>query len=272
MQLAEDTQANYKVILAQKILSQDNIGFQNLLLGPVTGTIVEYSGLNPVKVEISGTTTTGFISTTIYQYILAQGCKIDLDFELIGTGIPTTVRKVNDTGIIFPVDIFNTLPIRSGLEWEYENSTFQINSGSISLYPNYPTGGRTRISRLGSTPSGTGFFDNVFQVPFFTGYTITGSNGRKISGAGTNFYGWKESMLSTETFTEMEGKPSDLAYFSGRMGIFGYDDFTTTSFVITGEPFRLYSNIGFRFDNDNETGKLLISEFYQTDYISGRKI
>lgn len=233
--------------------------FSKPFAGPVTGTIVEYTGLNPVKVGINGTITTGFISTTIYQYVLAQGCQINLDFELTGTGIPDTIRKVNDTGLIFPVEIFNTLPVQTGIEWKYENSDFQINSGTVSLYPNYPTGGRTRISRLGETPSGTGIFNNLFQVPFFTG----------IPGENSSFIGWKESIPSVENTTQVDGKPTDLVYFSGRMGIFGNDDYTISSFTITGEPFRRYSDIGFRFDN-TQTGKLIISEFYQTDYISGR--
>lgn len=94
--------------------------FEKPFEGILSGIVTEYTGFDPVKLEIKDTNITGFISTTLYKTLIAQGCKIDLNFNLTGTGIPNSVAKVPN-GNVSPVSIFNTLPIYSG-DYLYENS------------------------------------------------------------------------------------------------------------------------------------------------------
>jgi hypothetical protein len=225
--------------------------FEKPFVGPVTGNVFEYTGLNPITTEITSTTTTGLVSTNLIYNLVAQGCKIDLNFNLTGTGIPLSVRRPGDTGNVFPVNIFNTFPFNTG-EWPYENLDFQTGSGTIEVFPYFPTGGRTRISRPGPTISGTGYFNNVFQAPFFSGNS-SWANG---------FYGWKESLTYTKDTTILSGNPVSLAYVSGLFNLFEEYDSAIIDFTITGSDFDLSDNIKFYF-NTNETGKILFTDFYK---------
>lgn len=234
--------------------------FEKPFDGAATGLVIEYSGLNPVQNTISGQITTGFVSTTIIHNLIAQGCKINLNIDLTGTGIPNSIKKINNTGIVFPVNIFNTLPIYSGIEFPNDNLNFQTGSGTVVLYPNYPTGGRTRISRPGPTSSGTGFFDNLFQVPFFSGN----------SGFAQNFYGWKESLTSNIMTGELPGKSVSVAYLSGLINLFGENDTSIIDFTLTGAQKSVFNNVKFYFDT-KETGRYIITDFYKNNVVTGRK-
>jgi hypothetical protein len=225
--------------------------FEKPFTGPVTGIITEYTGLDPITTEIQNTVSTGLISTTLIYNLVAQGCKVDLNFNLTGTGIPLSIRKPNNTGIVFPVNIFNTFPFNTG-EWPYENLDFQTGFGTVEVFPYFPTGGRTRISRPGPTLSGTGYYNNIFQKPFFTGNNVW-ANG---------FYGWKESLAYTKNTTILSGNPVSLAYVSGLFNLFNESDSAVIDFTLTGTDSDLLNNIKFYF-NTQETGKILITDFYK---------
>jgi hypothetical protein len=123
--------------------------------------------------------TSGFIITGLKKEItFADFCTEDLSkfppfFEISGV-TPTLVKQIPDfkrpydpRSYQFAKDVFAVSPILSGVEWQYENSEFQLQSGFQFIFSGYPFGGRTRISRLGYTISGDGYFNNLFQLPFF---------------------------------------------------------------------------------------------------------
>ena len=228
--------------------------FEKPFAGAATGLTLEPTGLDPITAVLSTSTTTGFVSNTLFYNVVAQGCKIDLNFDLTGTGIPASIRKINNTGVVFPVKIFNTIPINSGIEFPNENLNFQRQSGNVVLYTNYPTGGRTRISRPGPTLSGTGFFSNVFQLPFFTG----------TAGFSKDFYGWKESIASQTSLKTISGASVSVAYVSGLVNLFGETDSSIIDFTLTGSTGTLFNNVQFYFDT-KETGNYIIANFYKTN-------
>jgi hypothetical protein len=225
--------------------------FEKQFTGPVTGSVFEYSGLNPITTEITNTITTGLISTNLIYNLVAQGCKIDLNFNLTGTGIPLSIRRPGDTGNVYPVNIFNTFPFNTG-EWPYENLDFQTGFGTVEVFPYFPTGGRTRISRPGPTVSGTGYYNNIFQKPFFTGNNVWAND----------FYGWKESIESTKNIEILYGDSVSVAYVSGLFNLFNESDSAIIDFTLTGGDSDFVDNIKFYF-NTQETGKILITDFYK---------
>jgi hypothetical protein len=235
--------------------------------GKVSGFIQEATGFEPIEVTYSPTEITGFVSTIINQQVIAMGCKIDLDFGLTGTGIPQFPRKLPN-GVPYPVSIFPTLPVNKA-EYIYENSNFVINSGNISIFTNQPTGGRTRISRLGNTINGTGIFDNLFQESTFTGNQfITGLDNKK-TGYARSFFGWKETIPSTSVSKIVDLPSNKIIYSSGQYNLFNIQDFSEIDFTVTGK----YSDLNtfkLRFDT-NRTGTILINEVYQNDFESGKR-
>lgn len=127
---------------------------------------------NPVANTFNTTGTTGIISGIYTTGVDTAGC----DFEtptLTPTGIPQVIYNI-DQEQVSPLSIFVMQPLNTG---EY--------TGENSFNPNT----RTRISRNGNTISGSGYFDNVFQVPFYdsgiwteslsgyTGQTVTNQTG-----------------------------------------------------------------------------------------------
>lgn len=141
---------------------------------------VEWTGraFDPVTMEIGLNSFTGYWSGRIETGFFVDFCNLIQEnpfpcaFEVLGT--PEYVQTVGNTGIFYrelnKVNIITQKNIGyQYLEWPNDNSDFLINSGNISLHREHPKGGRTRISRLGGTPSGSGKFDNVFQFPFYQG-------------------------------------------------------------------------------------------------------
>jgi hypothetical protein len=149
--------------------------------GELTGEgFVEWtgSGFDPVKVETRPIIFTGYWSGQIESGFLVDFCDLieenPFPCEFVVEGTPEYVQTIGNTGIFYTeLNEVNVITQKNigyqYLEWPNENSDFLINSGNISLHLEHPTGGRTRISRLGSTPSGSGKFDNLFQFPFYEG-------------------------------------------------------------------------------------------------------
>lgn len=173
--------------------------------------VVEWTGdqFNPITNTWSASGVTGYFIGKISGTGGVSIC--DLEFpELIPSGIPNAVRLFDfEKGFTPPnkMTVFYRqvtgdviAPRNIGfkyLEWPNENSNFVIKSGTTSLHSLHPTGGRTRISRLGNTPSGSGRFDNVFQFPFYEGinepryYTGSGGDLLLISGNVVPLYKYK---------------------------------------------------------------------------------
>jgi len=176
--------------------------------GVVTGEIVQDwtgSGFDPINNEWIPLEVTGFWRGTIFTTGELDIC--DLEFpEFLPYGIPEYVNIIGQTGrytfTITGGPITQRTRGRQYLEWPFETSLFAISSGNTQLYPWYPRGGRTRISRLGNTPSGFGKFDNVFQIPFYTGVDeqkfVTGEDGVIIKNdQNNNILAWKYVLDST---------------------------------------------------------------------------
>jgi len=142
------------------------------------------SGFDPLNVKWEESEVTGYWKGIIYTTGELDPCEINFP-EFKPAAIPDYVALIGRNEIYtFTISggpITQRTRGRQYLEWPFENSNFAINSGNIQLYPWYPKGGRTRISRLGNTPSGFGEFDNVFQIPFYTGIDeqkfVTGDDG-----------------------------------------------------------------------------------------------
>jgi hypothetical protein len=154
---------------------------------------------------------------------------------------------------------------------------------------------RTNISRLGSTISGTGYFDNLFQSPFFTGGSLSGFinnsgniinfNGIDISGFentkpnekfsidlatwGKDFYGWKESISSLSDTVQLNGRPNVLSSIYGDFDLHGESDKSIIDFELTGSVYDTFPSIGFGFQTQ-DTGRLILANLYEKNYISGR--
>jgi len=123
-------------------------------------------GFDPIIGEPIYDVTTGNFSGIISLTTGLDFCNPVIPGELNLETIPEFVSKSicfeNDDIYHFQYSGFVIQPL-SGEEKFFENSFFQIASGNYQLYPGHPTGGRTRISRLGQTPSGSGQFFNVFE-------------------------------------------------------------------------------------------------------------
>jgi hypothetical protein len=163
--------------------------------GELTGMgFIEWTGdaFDPIKVEIKSNTFTGYWSGQIETGFNVDFCDLlsesPFPCEFIVLGRPEYVSITGQTGIYTELNEVNVITQKNigyqYLEWPNDNSDFLINSGDISLHSEHPIGGRTRISRLGNTISGSGKFDNLFQFPFYEGVNTqkfeTGSGGELL--------------------------------------------------------------------------------------------
>ena len=179
--------------------------------------------------------------------------------------------------------------------FQYERS--EITGNRVATLDNfeYKYNVRTNISRLGLTPYGKGVFDNIFQVPFFTGgylsglinssgniinfdgidvfgQTDPGSSGKfstELATWGKNFYGWKENIDSFIDDFELTGQPNILTFVSGSYDLYGKEDFSLLDFQLTGSANDLFNDIAFTFDLE-DTGRYIVADLYKKNSLSGR--
>jgi hypothetical protein len=124
---------------------------------------------DPIEGESILQVTTGFFDGVISTGFNVSFCDpvIPAGLELIT--VPNSVSKSvcfkDDSSYLFQYKSSVLQPLSGDQERIYENSFFQIVSGDYQLYDGHPTGGRTRISRLGNTSSGSGFFYHLFDIP-----------------------------------------------------------------------------------------------------------
>jgi hypothetical protein len=139
--------------------------------------LLDEQGFNPIAATINKINVSGYLSRILTleipfeDFCTEELIKFPGIFEVSGT--PRFISQIPDKDVLFDPrtyrfakNVFAVTPKLSGVEWEYENSDFQLQSGFIPIYDGHPKGGRTRISRLGNTISGSGKFNNVFQLPF----------------------------------------------------------------------------------------------------------
>jgi hypothetical protein len=158
--------------------------FSKPFSGPVTGTLTEYTGFDPVGLSILNTQTTGLLDTILYKTVVAQGCEIDfgdLGETLPASGFPATVSRirVRGTGVTFPIDIFQLLPLTSYIEWQYENSDQKLNSGNSYITKQIKFLYKTGILKSGFEESfiNTGFYPTVGIDKVNENIYITRQNG-----------------------------------------------------------------------------------------------
>jgi hypothetical protein len=168
--------------------------------GLITGkSFIPLSGgvnfpFDPVKGEAILTQTTGTFNGIVSSGLTISFCEPTIPASLKIEEIPQFIRSdscfKDDTIHYHQYSGFILQPRSGEQERFYENSVFQITSGNYQLYNGHPTGGRTRISRLGNTPSGSGFFYHLFEGP------ETGS----LKGLPKEYNGggWEETLVTLE--------------------------------------------------------------------------
>jgi hypothetical protein len=150
-----------------------------LQLGNVSDSLSVLSGLGKE-------TTTGFFVGEISESGILELCSPMLPDAIRVVGTPSVIGSVGDQNpnIVYTnqKEAFIVMPNLYFEEIKYENSQYLLTGLDAHLYYGYPSGGRTRISRLGNTSSGSGKFDNVFQLPNFSGFSYqkTDENGNLL--------------------------------------------------------------------------------------------
>lgn len=240
--------------------------FSKFYRGQGNAKINQYTDFDPITLNLSTSTITGLIESTGFKTIVLQGCSINLSSTISFTGYPIsgTIRNLDSSFVdsLKQVDVLNLLPENSG-EFINENSNYQLIYGDA----------RTNISRLGPTISGTGIFDNIFQIPSFTGITFTNESGERVNGWGdTGFFGWKENLDTVTEFKsllELGGQPNDIYLISGGYNLYNTGDENIVEFSLTGDQNTYFDDLQFYF-NSNLPNRVLLAELYQKNYISGR--
>jgi hypothetical protein len=144
-------------------------------IGPITGKSFLPSGdpeffpFDPILGIPFLQTTTGFFSGIVSSGFITNFCDPRIPAELLLRVKPEFIFRdrcfKDDSNFFFQYTGLRLQPVSGEIEKFYENSVFQIASGTEQLYDGHPTGGRIRISRLGATPSGSGYFYNTFYPP-----------------------------------------------------------------------------------------------------------
>lgn len=138
--------------------------------GSITGeSFLSLSDFDPVKgVPIPGIST-GYFNEIAFTGLNVSFCEPKIPEQIDIKKIPEEVFSKecfqDDRSFNYQYTGYLLQPLSGSEERFFENSTFQIRSGNYKLYAGHPAGGRTRISRLGLTPSGNGFFYHLFDKP-----------------------------------------------------------------------------------------------------------
>lgn len=175
--------------------------WSGLLEGSIYDDKESFYGFDPDSVAFERIDSSGYWGGIIYASGGIDLCEISFP-EYAVKEIPNYVILETPTGLRrFDWDISGGPVIQPNtglryLEWPFEFSDFAIKSGDTQLYEWYPPGNRTRISRMGNTPSGSGLYDNLFQLPRYNGVNeqkfITGSDGFPILDEDNQpFLSWK---------------------------------------------------------------------------------
>jgi hypothetical protein len=171
--------------------------------GPISGkSFLSLSDFDPVKGLTAPGVSTGYFDGIVSTGLTIAFCKPNIPEQIKIEKIPNEVFSKecfqDDSSFNYQYTGYLLQPLSGSGERFFENSTFQIRSGNYQLYEGHPTGGRTRISRLGVTPSGDGFFYHLFDIP-----------GAKLEDSQDTYPdynggGWEESVKTLEPFVAFE--------------------------------------------------------------------
>ena len=174
--------------------------------GPITGeSFLSLSHFDPVKGLATPGISTGYLDEIVSTGLTITFCKPNIPQQIKIEKIPNEVFSKecfqDDSSFNYQYSGYLLQPLSGSGERFFENSTFQIRSGNYQLYEGHPTGGRTRISRLGVTPSGEGFFYHLFDTASTTGAKLEGFEDIDNN---YNGGGWEESLNTLEPLVTFE--------------------------------------------------------------------
>ncbi|MFA5235035.1 MAG: hypothetical protein WC390_11610 [Sulfurimonas sp.] len=215
-----------------------------------TGYATYFTGFDPVTVTSILTSGTGIITGYTITGVTVDGCDMP-DISMPATGIP--FGAFDASGVSWrPVIIDLVIPLNTG-EFVYENSN--------ALLSGY-TGARTNISRLGNTISGSGEFNNIFQVPFFTGNPVYAPTG----------WGWSESLTGYTITGQNNYPPPVINQFISTPYLYGSGsgiDSGIMQFCLTGNYTGL-KNIILKSTPELSSQFAILSLFDSTGLLLGR--
>jgi len=258
-----------------------------------------FTGFDPVKYKNpSGIPLTGlFISNNVPAQVSIDTCYVDLDsITIFQTGY---VSRFYRSGTNIPhtgSDFFQLIPTNN-YEFQFENSDVKL-TGIVdySKYSNFTGSGmafngsgillnlaksgygykipdkRTQISREGATASGTGSFNNLFQVAFFDPNRNSGQQYPNYDPK--KFIGWNETLSAVTSTLQYTGNTPILSYISGdfdlseiqigQNGVTG-KDFAQINLSISGNgSYPLSLNL-----KSSEQRSILYVDIYRKPFSSG---
>jgi hypothetical protein len=151
-----------------------------------TGVNSVITGFDPVSFRFEQSQVTGFITGTRITGVNIDGCVFQIGEGLPLIAIPEFIYDASGNAVE-PISIGLILPTDTG-EFSRENIDYFLTGGEAI---------RTKISRAGNTPSGNGYFNNVIQEPFFTGF----GNEEVYTE-----YGWIENLTSVTDLVKNENE------------------------------------------------------------------
>jgi hypothetical protein len=232
--------------------------------GGTEGQPEQITGFEPVGLKKKFINVSGFLEGMATGEFLALGCDFDVPTLSI-SGRPVGgiyIDKEGDPVVIYNSISPQVEKTLSGEHWVVDNSEFLINSGDFlgetpwekivedvddegnitqtvhtgilniidsEFYLNEnggtPEGGRIRISRLGDTPSGSGWFMNPVTTPEM------GKNPLSSGAPSNTLAGWKETFQVEEGIFESNENDPDVSFLVSDLvfensGDVSYCDFT----------------------------------------------
>lgn len=267
----------------------------------ISGQGRPFTGFNPVTAShhVPGSPITGLLISSPTDTKVVVGTKyIDLDsITQTETGYVDTFYESGTNRPHTGWDFFSLVPVNNN-EFQFENSNTEL-SGIVdySKYSNFTGSGmsftgsgtllnlarsgygynipniRTQISRNGNTASGSGFFNNLFQVPFFNPSQDSGQAYPNYKSG--EFIGWSETLNAVTSTLQYTGNAPILSYVSGNFGLndvliiqgeYIGNDFAEIDLSITGKS-SVYS-LGFNLKSEQQRTALFV-DIYRKPFFSG---
>lgn len=214
-----------------------------------TGSSDILTGFNPVLVTQKPLVTTGNMLIVGNTGVSTDNCNFDLPF-FQSIDIPNIIYDENGVRV-FPLNIGKISLTDTG-NYRYENSDYLLTGDSGNV--------RTKISRLGNTLSGSGFFNNIYQDPFFHGNADYAPSD----------WGWSETLTGYSYTGYNHGRPPVISEFSANsyFNESGNNESGRMYFHITGENSGL-NNYFFKSTPESNSQYSIIS-LYKTGELLAR--
>jgi hypothetical protein len=234
------------------------------------------TGFNPVTFEGKELEVSGILEGLAQGTFVALGCDFDVPtMKITGRAFGNIYFDENKDPVVIYERFSPQVPSTfSGEHYLIDNSDYLINSGNflgeipwskkeqsfdeegnpveliysgvlnvidseslLNQYGGTPTGGRIRISRLGNTASGSGWFLNPVSTPEL------GSNVQK-SGASGRLAGWTETFQVESGFFQSSLEKPDLSFIVSDIIFDGPDDVSHINFTVDAPGVNI-TNINF---------------------------